>query len=205
MRRGVNPLGVLDELAELGRTTVTTDPRLVPPLEEIDPERCYLIWQIDLETEAPPERLDDVFLFLADDSTVRIERLTETGSYELLPSPRGAISVADTVVSTRPAAAKPVSAPAGGAGRDVTPPPAPAGVGAPPQPPRPPSNGAAAPGPSPGFPPGRLAARIRVDANQLDDLVGLAGELAVLSDNLQALREVPGAHPWIHTLEPSSE
>ena len=49
--------------------------------------------------------------------------------------------------------------------------------------------------------PARLAPRIRVDANQLDDLVGLAGELAVLSDNLQGLREVPGAAPWIHTLE----
>ena len=47
----------------------------------------------------------------------------------------------------------------------------------------------------------RMAPRIRVDANQLDDLVGLAGELAVLSDNLQDLREVPGAAPWIHTLE----
>ena len=34
---------------------------------------------------------------------------------------------------------------------------------------------------------------IRVDADQLDDLVGLAGELAVLSDNLMGLREVPGA------------
>jgi two-component system chemotaxis sensor kinase CheA len=48
---------------------------------------------------------------------------------------------------------------------------------------------------------GRLASRIRVDADQLDDLVGLAGELAVLSDNLQGLREVAGAGPWVHTLE----
>jgi two-component system chemotaxis sensor kinase CheA len=47
----------------------------------------------------------------------------------------------------------------------------------------------------------RLAPRIRVDANQLDDLVGLAGELAVLSDNLQGLREVAGAAAWVHTLE----
>ncbi len=31
---------------------------------------------------------------------------------------------------------------------------------------------------------------------QLDDLVGLAGELAVLSDNLQGLREVAEAQAW---------
>ena len=47
----------------------------------------------------------------------------------------------------------------------------------------------------------RPHARIRVDALQLDDLVGLAGELAVLSDNLQGLREIPGLIPWLHALE----
>ena len=36
---------------------------------------------------------------------------------------------------------------------------------------------------------------------QLDDLVGLAGELVVLSDNLQGLREEPRVAPWLHALE----
>ncbi len=36
---------------------------------------------------------------------------------------------------------------------------------------------------------------------QLDDLVGLAGELVVLSDNLQGLREDPRLTPWLHALE----
>src|SRR5262249_41839701 len=34
MRRGINPLGVLDELRDLGETTVATDLDLVPPLDE---------------------------------------------------------------------------------------------------------------------------------------------------------------------------
>ncbi len=51
------------------------------------------------------------------------------------------------------------------------------------------------------FPGARPHARIRVDALQLDDLVGLAGELAVLSDNLQGLREISGLVPWLHALE----
>src|SRR5262249_25963815 len=53
--------------------------------------------------------------------------------------------------------------------------------------------------PSPSSP--RLHARIRVDAGQLDDLVGLAGELVVVTDNLLGLREVPGVAAWIHALE----
>ena len=51
------------------------------------------------------------------------------------------------------------------------------------------------------FPGARPHARIRVDAAQLDDLVGLAGELAVLSDNLMGLREISGLEPWLHALE----
>ena len=47
----------------------------------------------------------------------------------------------------------------------------------------------------------RLHARIRVDATQLDDLVGLAGELVVVSDNLMGLRDLPGVETWIHALE----
>ena len=53
--------------------------------------------------------------------------------------------------------------------------------------------------PSPSLP--RLHARIRVDAGQLDDLVGLAGELVVVTDNLLGLREIPGVERWMHALE----
>jgi len=180
LRRGVDPLGVLDELRELGTTRVTTDPGLVPTLDELDPERCYFVWQIEVETDAPPERLDDVFLFLAGDSVVTIERPTAPGG-----------------AAARPAAP---AAPAR---------PFPAADDVPrPLPPRAPGGAAEVPArvtqvsmPAPAFAPPRVAPRIRVDANQLDDLVGLAGELAVLSDNLQGLRDVSGASPWCHTLE----
>src|SRR5262249_39495145 len=66
LRRGINPLGVLDELRELGDTTIATDPSLVPDLESLDPERCYLAWTITVKTSAEPERLDEAFLFFAE-------------------------------------------------------------------------------------------------------------------------------------------
>lgn len=40
-----------------------------------------------------------------------------------------------------------------------------------------------------------------MDAAQLDDLVGLAGELAVLADNLQGIREISGAESYRLALE----
>ncbi len=195
LRRGVNPLGVLDELRELGPTRVATDPNLVPPLEEMDPERCYLVWTIEVETDATPDRLDDVFLFVADDSSVTIEKRTASGV--ILPPPEVskpalAVSKADKVKSALSVPSPAVAS--------IEPSGTPAHSAAPPPPPVAPSARPSAAG-SGGAPPPRMSTRIRVDAGQLDDLVGLAGELAVLSDNLQGVREIERNQPWIVTLE----
>jgi two-component system chemotaxis sensor kinase CheA len=73
LRTGVNPLGILDELRELGEAHVEADWRRVPPLEELDPDNCDIGWTITLRTDAEPEQLDEVFLFLDDRRQVTIE------------------------------------------------------------------------------------------------------------------------------------
>jgi two-component system, chemotaxis family, sensor kinase CheA len=192
LRRGVNPLGVLDELSELGPTVVTTDPNLVPPLDELDPERCYLAWNVDVVTDAPRERVDDVFLFVAEDSVIDVAFHSSSAAATpkaAAPKPVPVTSMATVVALSRPTltfAVEP-SSPAPAIQVAMPPPPSPPRVATP-------AAGAASPAP-------RSSPRIRVDADQLDDLVGLAGELAVLSDNLQGLREIPGAAHWVHTLE----
>src|SRR5271157_4526009 len=210
LRRGVNPLGVLDELRELGESTVTTDPQAVPLLDELDPERCYLSWTITVRTDAEPERLRDVFLFVSEDSNVHVERrlvdgtsvpvpldsgdqqpgVTSTAADFLAPSPTsGAGSIAAPSLAGGLAAADPSTS--NGTRTVAGTPAAAAGPSRP---------GTQVGGLSP-FPGARPHARVRVDALQLDDLVGLAGELAVLSDNLQGLREISGLVPWLHALE----
>ncbi len=199
LRRGVNPLGVLDELRELGPTRVSTDPEAVPPLEEMDPERCYLTWTIEVDTDAARDRVDDVFLFLADDSTISIER---RGGVPAAAAPPPAPAVEAPTAAPKPEPlpepAPTVSVPISRGGRHTTEVvresgdvlgPTPASAAA----------SALAAMPTPSLP--RLSTRIRVDAGQLDDLVGLAGELAVLSDNLQGVRELGGVEPWVGTLE----
>ena len=81
LRRGINPLGVLDELRDLGETSIVTDPDQVPPLDQLDPERCYLSWTITVKTDADPERLGEAFLFFAEDSTAAIQRLGPDGKW----------------------------------------------------------------------------------------------------------------------------
>jgi two-component system chemotaxis sensor kinase CheA len=198
LRRGINPLGVLDELRELGKTTVTTDAEVVPPLESLDPERCYLSWTITVTTETEPARLDEVFLFFAEDSTVAIEeRLPDGKLVSIRTGKRPVLSGEVSVEAT--GGARP-----GTSGQQVPTAPESQPTASPqPQakvdhPAVQPSPGASAPSPG-GIP--RPHARIRVDSAQLDDLVGLAGELAVVSDNLMGLRGVPGAEDWDHALE----
>ena len=204
LRRGINPLGVLDELRELGTTSIVTDPDQVPPLDQLDPERCYLSWTITVKTEAAPERLCEAFLFFAEDSTAAIQCLGPDGKWlsvrlgeAAAPGAAGAALAANGKKTAQPVVEtsgpkESVSVPAATNGSTPAHPVFPAPTSS--QVPFPVSATTA-----PVLP--KLHARIRVDAAQLDDLVGLAGELVVVSDNLMGLREVPGVETWIHALE----
>lgn len=75
MRRGVDVLGLLDELDWLGELVLL--PRLdrLPALDAMQPDSCYLGWQMLLRTEASVEALQDVFMFVAADSRVELQEL----------------------------------------------------------------------------------------------------------------------------------
>ena len=74
---GTNPLLLLRELRELGRLRIELDTAAVPPLREIDAERCYLAWDMVLTTAAAPEAIRDIFIFVEDDCELAIERVTD--------------------------------------------------------------------------------------------------------------------------------
>ncbi len=199
LRRGANPLGVLDELRELGETSIATDPGIVPPLEDLDPERCYLSWTITVKTDADPERLREAFLFFADDSSVTIHRLTPDGKVVPIREPTASDAGASAVGIPGQIAAT-IGQGAGHPQREAVVPAAAATNGASvAAPPALPSTVAGSKPATHAVP--RPHVRIRVDAGQLDDLVGLAGELAVVSDNLMGVRDVAGAESWTHALE----
>jgi len=70
---GANPLLLLDELRELGACEVAVSTDAVPPLDAIDPEVCYLGWDVVLSTDSPRQAIDDVFMFVRDDMELSIE------------------------------------------------------------------------------------------------------------------------------------
>jgi two-component system chemotaxis sensor kinase CheA len=73
MRNGTNPLLLLRELKQLGDARITASMAAIPPLSELDPERCYVSWEILLTTTGCRESIRDVFIFVEDCCELTIE------------------------------------------------------------------------------------------------------------------------------------
>lgn len=73
LRNGMDPLSFIRFLGTLGEITqlVTLDDHLPEP-ETFDAETLYLAFEIDLRTDAGRAEIEDVFTFVRDDSDIRI-------------------------------------------------------------------------------------------------------------------------------------
>jgi len=74
---GSNPLTLLAELRELGTCNVTAQTSGFPTLSEMDPEACYVYWDVILTTDQGINAIRDVFIFVEDDCELRIEVIAE--------------------------------------------------------------------------------------------------------------------------------
>ena len=75
LSNGTNPLYLLDELNALGECNVQASFDRLPPLEEIDPTKCYVSWYLFIATEESVETLNDVFIFVFDSAQINIEKV----------------------------------------------------------------------------------------------------------------------------------
>jgi len=73
-QRGLDPLQIFKELADLGTLSqVTVDVTKLPELAAMDPEKCYLSWTMKLETAKDRQVVDAAFEFVREDSVLTIE------------------------------------------------------------------------------------------------------------------------------------
>jgi two-component system, chemotaxis family, sensor kinase CheA len=77
LRTGADPLLLLRELRLLGSLRVKASMAAVPPLGELDAERCYISWDMVLRTAAAREAISDVFIFVEDCCELTIEPVAE--------------------------------------------------------------------------------------------------------------------------------
>jgi two-component system chemotaxis sensor kinase CheA len=88
MASGTNPIALLNELQALGDCRVVAKTDQIPPLEQLQPDRCYLAWNISLTTDKGLNAIRDVFLFVEDSSELRIEPVPAAApAVGLPPSP----------------------------------------------------------------------------------------------------------------------
>ena len=73
LRNGMDPLSFLRYLGKLGSIAgIATVADGLPPADEMDPESCYLGFEIGLRSDADKAAIEGVFEFLGEDCSVRI-------------------------------------------------------------------------------------------------------------------------------------
>jgi two-component system chemotaxis sensor kinase CheA len=75
MINGTNPLGLIDELRELGEAHVEALTDRIPSLEEIDPREIHFAWHVVLKTDKPKSDIEDVFIFVMDDMLMELKEI----------------------------------------------------------------------------------------------------------------------------------
>ena len=105
---GNDPLRMLRELADLGDLHVTVSTKNVPELSDLDPESCYLSWELTVDTDATREVIDQVFDWAEGDCELQI-RDENVAAAAVIAKP---ISVAvETRAAETPRAAPPAEEP----------------------------------------------------------------------------------------------
>lgn len=79
---GTNPLYLIDEVASLGNSLVFAHVNRVPNLKDINPESCYTYWEIILVTKEGTNAINDVFIFVEDESSLDIQKLADLNLLE---------------------------------------------------------------------------------------------------------------------------
>lgn len=73
IRDGMDPISMINYLSKLGRIiNLATIAEALPRAEEMDPEDCYLGFEIDLNSSCDKQTIEDVFEFVMDDSEIKV-------------------------------------------------------------------------------------------------------------------------------------
>ncbi|GLR99221.1 MULTISPECIES: chemotaxis protein CheA [Bradyrhizobium] len=75
LRNGSNPLDLLEDLCKLGPCFVVPVTDGIPFLDEMEPEDCYLKWDVKLHAACNKDAIDDVFMFVQDEMKLTLSPL----------------------------------------------------------------------------------------------------------------------------------
>jgi two-component system chemotaxis sensor kinase CheA len=196
------PTRMFAELGRLGRFAAIADVSRLPALDALDPESCYLSWNIEMKGEIPRPKLDEVFDWV--DSRCRLQFIPTGGptiaalaagvTAAGAPTTGGTaanVSAAGVPAAGVPAAGIPAAGiPAAGAQAMAQ---APAAKHAPSAAAKPAAPAETERSPAPvGAPVHKAAAEsgsIRVATEKVDDIINLVGELLITQSMLSGFAD----------------
>ncbi len=74
---GTDPLMIMEDLFSLGIVVERRiDRQRLPDIHIMDPEKCYLGWNLVLKTKNPRQKIDEVFMFVQGDNPISVEDIT---------------------------------------------------------------------------------------------------------------------------------
>jgi two-component system, chemotaxis family, sensor kinase CheA len=75
LRNGSNPLDLLEDLCKLGSCFVVPLTDGIPLLDQLEPDYCYLTWDVALHSDCDKAAIDDVFMFVQDEMKMTLAPL----------------------------------------------------------------------------------------------------------------------------------
>ncbi|MFW6327533.1 MAG: Hpt domain-containing protein, partial [Bacteroidota bacterium] len=76
LKNGINLFYLLDDLRQIGQLYAIPGVNAVPSFDEMDPSKSYLFWDMFLSTNKGENAIRDVFIFVEDDATLEVHRLS---------------------------------------------------------------------------------------------------------------------------------
>ncbi|MCP4352685.1 MAG: chemotaxis protein CheA [Desulfobacterales bacterium] len=76
--RGVNLMRMLNEARELGKCDITGQTDAIPELKNLNPETCYICWNMVLNTLKHINEIKDIFIFVKEDCEIQIDIIDKT-------------------------------------------------------------------------------------------------------------------------------
>ncbi|MDN5210893.1 chemotaxis protein CheA [Fulvivirgaceae bacterium BMA12] len=79
---GTNPLFIVEDLLALGDGRAFARTTRIPPFDKINPEKCFVYWDLLIFTGTPVEEIKDVFIFIEDQCEIAVNKVCAFNIFE---------------------------------------------------------------------------------------------------------------------------
>lgn len=107
---GNDPVRMFRELSELGDMAATVDFQGVPDFYDLEPENCYLSWDLKVKGDIPEQQIDEIFDWVEEECDLSVQPLfapvKSASNQEKIKVDNGQTEIAESIEKPKPATEK---------------------------------------------------------------------------------------------------